>query len=85
MKNLTFQQQVWLGGIIFVLTIILSHVLHIGFIHNLGWIIYGLLFIINPLPPENAHGEPQKLRNLPELPVSLQWQSDCWCDTIFSV
>ena len=62
MKKLTFQQQVWLGGIIFVLTIILSHVLHIGFIHNLGWIIYGLLFIINPLPPENAHGEPQKLR-----------------------
>ena len=62
MKKLTFQQQVWLGGIIFVLTIILSHVLHIGFIHNLGWIIYGLLFIINPLPPENVHGEPQKLR-----------------------
>ena len=43
MKKLTFQQQFWLGGIVFVLTIILSHVLQIGFIHNLGWIIYGLL------------------------------------------
>ena len=43
MKKLTFQQQVWLGGIVFVLTIILSHVLQIGFIHILGWIIYGLL------------------------------------------
>lgn len=62
MKKLTFQQQVWLGGIVFVLTIILSHVLQIGFIHNLGWIIYGLLFIINPLPPESVHGEPQKLK-----------------------
>ncbi len=62
MKKLTFKQQIWLGGIVFVLCIVLSHVLQIGFIHNLGWIIYGLLFIFNPVSPENVHGDPAKLK-----------------------
>ena len=62
MKTLSFKHQLWLGAAVFILSLVLSHVLHLGFIHNLGWILYGLLFIINPVPPENVHGDPQKLK-----------------------
>ncbi len=62
MKKLSFKHQIWLGAAVFILCLVLSHVLHIGWIHNLGWIIYGLLFIVNPVPPENVSGEPRKLK-----------------------
>ena len=62
MKTLSFKHQIWLGAAVFILSLVLSHVLHLGFIHNLGWILYGLLFIINPVPPENVHGDPKKLK-----------------------
>ncbi len=62
MKKLSFKVQVWLGAAVFILCLVLSHVLHMGWIHNLGWVIYGLLFLVHPVPPENVHGEPKKLK-----------------------
>ena len=62
MKKLTFKAQIWLGAGIFLLCLVLSHVLHMGWLHNVGWILYGLLFIINPVPPENVHSDPKKLQ-----------------------
>lgn len=62
MKKLSFKHQVWLGTGVFIVTLVLSHVLHLGWIHNIGWIFYGLLFIINPVPPENIHGDPEKAK-----------------------
>ena len=62
MKKLTFKAQIWLGAAVFLLFLVLSHVLHMGWLHNLDWILYGLLFILNPVPPENVHSDPKKLK-----------------------
>ena len=56
MKKLTFKAQIWLGAGIFILCLVLSHVLH------MGWLLYGLLFILNPVPPENVHGDPKRAK-----------------------
>ena len=62
MKKLTFKAQIWLGAAVFLLCLVLSHLLHMGWLHNVGWILYGLLFLINPVPPENVHGDPKRAK-----------------------
>jgi len=62
MKKLTFKAQIWLGAAVFLLCLVLSHVLHMGWLHIVGWILYGLLFILNPVPPENFYGDPDKAK-----------------------
>ena len=51
MKNWTFGQQfaVLLG--IAVVCSILSFVTRISWFHNLGWLLYGLLFVVHPVWP----------------------------------
>ena len=75
MKKLSFKRQIWLGAAVFILCLVLSHVLHIGWIYNLGWILYGLLFLINPVPPENVHGEPKKMKMYVRIAgiIALAW------------
>lgn len=53
MKNWTFGQQfaVLLG--IAVVCSILSFVTRIGWFHNLGWLLYGLLFLAHPVWPRS--------------------------------
>ena len=52
MKRLTFKRQIWLSLGIAVLCFITATITKLSFIHNLGWIIYGLFFIIHPVWPE---------------------------------
>ena len=52
MGKLTFKRQI-IGGIILIIAgNILAFVFHKGIFSNIVWIIYGLLFIINPVYPE---------------------------------
>lgn len=52
MKILTFKRQVILGIIIIIVGNIFAFVFHNGIFSNIVWIMYGLLFIINPVYPE---------------------------------
>lgn len=63
MKNWTFGQQfaVLLG--IAVVCSILSFVTRIGWFHNLGWLLYGLLFLVHPVWPRSwDYADHDKLR-----------------------
>ena len=52
MKKLDFATQIKLSLIILVLCFILASVTKIAWLHNLGWVIYGLFFIIHPCWPK---------------------------------
>ena len=52
MKRFTFKKQMHLAIAIFLLASLLSFILHKGFFFNIAWIIYGLIFIENPVYPE---------------------------------
>lgn len=75
MKKLSFKQQIWLGFGVFLITLVLSHVLDRGWIHNIGWIFYGLLFLLNPVPPENVHGDEKKLKRYARIAgiIAILW------------
>ena len=62
-NKLTFYAQIHLGLGIFILCLILAHVTKLGFFSNLGWIIYGLFFLLNPVWPKMwDHADHTKLR-----------------------
>ena len=52
MLKLTFRQQAIVGLAIFIVNILLAHLFQTGLFHNLGWMIWGGLFLINPVWPE---------------------------------
>lgn len=54
MKKLTFRNQLILGVIILLAGFACATVTKIAVCANIGWIIYGLLFVIHPVWPENA-------------------------------
>ena len=51
MKFTAFEKQLWLGLGVMILCFFLAEKLEAGFIHNIGWIFYGLLFLIHPVWP----------------------------------
>lgn len=52
MKKLNFSQQMHISLGILILCFILASITKIAWLHNLGWIIYGLFCIINPVWPK---------------------------------
>lgn len=54
MKQWTFQKQLSIGILLLFISGILAAVLHNGVFLNLVWILYGLLFVIHPVYPEQA-------------------------------
>lgn len=63
MKTLTFKQQLLIGLAIEIVCFILATTLKMGIISNVGWIIYGLLFVIHPVCPETwkwRYGDDEK-------------------------
>lgn len=52
MKILTFKRQIILGIILILVGNVLTFAFHNGIFFNIAWIVYGLLFIINPVYPE---------------------------------
>lgn len=53
MKNLTFHVQIRLTLGIYFLCFILAHILKLGWLTNVGWIVYGLFFTLNPVWPQS--------------------------------
>ena len=49
MKNWTFGQQFAVLLVVLVVCNVLSFVTRIGWFHNLGWLLYGLLFVVHPV------------------------------------
>ena len=49
MKNWTFGQQFAVLLVVLVVCNVLSFVTRIGWFHNLGWLLYGLLFLVHPV------------------------------------
>ena len=65
MKNrkLTFRQQVLVGIGLIVLSAVLSQLFHDGVFHQIAWIVYGLMFLLNPVWPESwTHVDPEKMK-----------------------
>lgn len=53
MKKLTFKVQLYLSLGIFFGCFILATVTKHGFFCNIGWIIYGLFYVLHPVWPES--------------------------------
>jgi len=52
MKQLSFKAQVYMSLVILVCVFVLGQFFTMGILHNIGWIIIGLLFLINPVWPK---------------------------------
>lgn len=52
MKQLSFKTQVYISLTILVCVFIFGQFFKMGVLHNIGWIIIGLLFLINPVWPK---------------------------------
>lgn len=52
MKNITFKRQIYIGIALFTITSILVSIIKKTIFINIAWIIYGLLFIFNPVYPK---------------------------------
>ncbi len=59
MKKITFKQQMFFGLAIVLLGFVLSTLFKQGLFSNAGEIIYGLLFIINPVFPARCENIPR--------------------------
>lgn len=57
MKKITFKSQIIIGIILVVIGNILTFVFHKGVFSNVAWIIYGILFILNPVYPKFCTSE----------------------------
>lgn len=57
MKRFTFKEQIILGVILVIVGNILAFIFHNGMFSNVVWIIYGLLFLLNPVYPEQYISE----------------------------
>lgn len=47
-----FKKQILLGVILVILANILAFAFHRGLFSNIAWIVYGLLWIVHPVCPE---------------------------------
>lgn len=54
MKKITFKSQIIIGIILVVIGNILAFVFHKGVFSNIAWIVYGILFILNPVYPKSC-------------------------------
>ena len=54
MKQWTFGKQIGIGILLLFASGALTAVLHNSVFLNLAWILYGLLFVIHPVYPEQA-------------------------------
>lgn len=61
MKSLTFKRQIILGLVLIIVGNILAFVCHNGIFYNIAWIMYGLLFLLNPVHPECYDNKKGKL------------------------
>ena len=52
MEKLTFRRQWWLGMAVLVLCFVLATHFKVGVISNIGWVLFGLAFVIHPVCPE---------------------------------
>ena len=52
MKSLTFKRQIILGLLLIIIGNILAFVCHNSSFSNIAWMMYGLLFLFNPVHPE---------------------------------
>ena len=48
----SFRQQLLLCFVVFLIDILLAHLFQTGVFHNLSWLVWGLLFLVNPVWPE---------------------------------
>ena len=59
---LTFQNQIFLGVVLIAAANALAFIFRFGIFANIAWILYGLLFLINPVYPKRYHGEREKAK-----------------------
>ena len=52
MIKFTFKRQLMLGIMLIILGNVLAFVFHRGILANIAWVVYGLLFLVNPVYPE---------------------------------
>lgn len=52
MKKLSFKTQIRISLVIVVCAFVLGQIVKMGVLHNIGWILVGLLFAVNPVWPE---------------------------------
>lgn len=52
MIKFTFKQQIIITAIVLLGTFLLSILLKQGIFFNLGWIVSGLMFVVNPVYPD---------------------------------
>lgn len=50
--HLTFKQQMKVCFAVFIVDIFLAHWFQSGVFHNLSWVLWGALFLLNPVWPE---------------------------------
>lgn len=60
MRSLTFQRQIVLGIVLIIVGNSLAFTFHNGIFSNIMWILYGLLFILNPVYPEQSDSKKGK-------------------------
>ena len=56
MKKLTYEKQLFIGVVFLFIMFICSAVFNNGIFSNIGWVVDGLLFVINPVCPEKSEG-----------------------------
>ena len=62
MEKLTFKRQLFLGIVLIIAGNILAFIFRKGTFSNIAWILYGLLFIINPVYPERYRDNEEKAK-----------------------
>ncbi len=62
MEKLTFKRQLFLGIVLIIAGNILAFIFRKGIFSNIAWILYGLLFIINPVYPERYRDNGKKAK-----------------------
>ena len=53
MKEVTFSKQLKFGVLIAAICFTVALITEIGIFFNIGWILYGMMFVINPAVPNN--------------------------------
>lgn len=62
MEKLTFKRQLFFGIVLIIAGNILAFIFRKGIFSNIAWILYGLLFIINPVYPERYRDNGKKAK-----------------------
>ena len=54
MKQVSFKVQVYISLAVLVCVFVIGQFFKTGLVQNIGWIVIGLLFLINPVWPKSA-------------------------------